>query len=135
MNTIEVDFEVLKALFNKRATESVTYNDVLREILGLKLGPRTSAATSILTSSSNDWISKGVRFPVGTEFRAKHKGQVYFGKVEAGALLIQGRSFRSPSEAAVFITNNSVNGWTFWEARRPGEENWRTLKSFRFISK
>ena len=93
MNTIEVDFEVLKALFNKRITESVTYNDVLRQLLGLKPGAHISAALSNSTSSPNDWISKGVRFPVGTEFRAKHKGQIYFGKVEAGALLVQGRSF------------------------------------------
>ncbi len=133
MNTIEVDFEVLKALFNRRLSESVTYNDVLRTLLGLKSAVSTPAVSSVSASHSNDWISKGVRFPVGTEFRANYKGQTYLGKVEGGALFTRGRSFHSPSQAAVFITNNSVNGWIFWEARRPGEENWRILKSFRSI--
>lgn len=135
MNTIEVDFEVLKALFNRRPTESVTYNDVLRQILGLKSRANSQAVSPVSASSSNDWISKGVRFPVGTEFRAKYKGQTYFGKVEAGALFVKDRSFQAPSEAAGFITHNSVNGWKFWEARRPGEENWRIIKSFQKISK
>jgi hypothetical protein len=35
MVALDVDFDVFKALTNRRATEAVTYNDVLREILGL----------------------------------------------------------------------------------------------------
>ena len=37
----------------------------------------------------------------------------------------------SPSEAAHVVTGTSVNGWTFWEARLPGESRWRLLKSMR----
>ena len=35
MTTIEIDFDVFKELTIRRTTESVTYNDVLLELLGL----------------------------------------------------------------------------------------------------
>ncbi len=34
MTNIDVDFDVLKALMLKRASESVSYNEVLRDLLG-----------------------------------------------------------------------------------------------------
>lgn len=131
MNTIEIDFDVYKALTNRRPSESVTYNDVLRQLLGLKPAAYTAPAPASSTPNAGDWITKGVRFPAGTEFRANHKGETYFGKVEGGALVVRGQKFHAPSPAAASITSNSRNGWTFWEARRPGEGNWGILKSFR----
>ena len=35
MHTVEVDFDVLKALMTRREVESVTYNDVIRRLIGL----------------------------------------------------------------------------------------------------
>jgi len=55
-------------------------------------------------------LPKGVRFPNGTEFRATHKGQTYYGKVQDGELVDQNKKYSSPSAAAVAITNNPVNG-------------------------
>ncbi|MCK4815154.1 DUF4357 domain-containing protein, partial [bacterium] len=55
----------------------------------------------------------------------------YYGKVEPGALVVDNTSFNSPSAAAVKITGNPVNGWTFWECRMPGESSWRMIKSLR----
>ena len=130
MEAIQVDFEVWKTLTNRRSSELVTYNDVLRKLLGLKPASHPSMVPSPVTSGVGDWISKGVHFPVGTEFRATYKGEPYSGKVEGGALVIRGDKFYSPSSAAMSITKGSVNGWTFWEAKRPGE-NWRMLKTLR----
>lgn len=130
MNTIEIDFDVYKALTLRRAAEDVTYNDVLREVLGLS--PKKSPVSSLGSIlGQGDWITKGVRFPVGTEFRAGYKGQTYYGKVESGELVVNGKRFDSPSSAAVAITGNPVNGWTFWECRFPGKSSWQMIKSLR----
>ena len=88
----------------------------------------------------DDWETNGVRFPAGTEFRASHKGRSYFGRVEAGALVVDGKSYRAPSTAADAITGTSVNGWVFWECKLPEESVWqlidelRTLKSSRLVA-
>lgn len=130
MRTIEVDFDVYKALMLRRPSEDVTENDVLRDLLQLprKKGPSTAAAAG---PAPGDWVAKGVRFPAGTEFRAHHKGQTYLGRVEAGALMLNGKPYDSPSAAAVSITGSPVNGWRFWEARLPGEAGWKMIESLR----
>ena len=42
MARIDVDFEVFKELTVRRASESVTYNDVIRELLGFKNAAATT---------------------------------------------------------------------------------------------
>lgn len=130
MMTIEIDFEVFKELTNRRATESISYNDVLRELLGLN-PLQTPVLSSEVASSTGAWTTKGVTFPVGTEFRANYKGQTILGKVESGALVVNGKRFDSPSSAAVSITGNMVNGWIFWECRLPGNTTWQMIKTLR----
>ena len=129
MHAIEVDFDVFKALTMRRASEHVTENDVLRQMLGLssKKEPTVPAARP----EAGDWITKGVRFPAGTEFRAKYKGQTWLGLVEGGALVVNGKRYDTPSAAAVAITENPVNGWTFWECRLPGQAGWKIIKALR----
>jgi hypothetical protein len=131
MTTIDIDFDVFKVLTAKRASESVSYNDVLRDLLGLgtkqpSLPPPLNGA-----GADGDWVTKGVRFPAGTEFRATHKGQTYLAKVDGGALVLNGRRFETPSSAAVFITKNSVNGWIFWECRLPNKSSWQLITTLR----
>ncbi len=130
MHSIEIDFDVFKALTSRRASEEVTYNHVLRELLGLG---QKAVQPAVAASEPNavDWVSKGVRFPAGTEFRASYKGQTVLGKVAGGALHVNGKSYDSPSAAAVAITGNPVNGWVFWECRVPGAPSWRIIKSMR----
>ncbi len=130
MTAIEIDFDVFKELTNRRTTESVTYNDVLRELLGIH-GLKASAQISDNSPSVGAWTTKGVTFPSGTEFRASYKGQAISGKVESGGLLVNGKRFDSPSSAAVSITGNMVNGWIFWECRLPGKMTWQLIKSLR----
>lgn len=127
MQTIEIDFDVYKALTNKRKSENETYNDVLRDLLGL--GTIKNTEYSSTHRSGGDWIAKGVRFPSGTEFRANYKGNSYHAQVKDGALHLNGKTYHSPSPAAISITGNSVNGWIFWECRLPGQSIWRNLRS------
>ncbi len=127
---IEIDFDVFKELTSRRAIESISYNDVLRDILGLKPlnEPELKSDVAVLKQG---WTSKGVAFPEGTEFRAEYKGQTIVGRVESGLMVVNGKRFDSPSSAAGSITDNSVNGWTFWECRFPGDVTWRLIKSLR----
>ena len=129
MMTIEIDFDVYKAITIRRESEEISCNDVLRDLLGLDKKSRQD--TSEVTASNGVWITKGVRFPNGTEFRANYKGQSYQGKVTNSYLLVDGKRFDSPSAAAVDITGNPVNGWIFWECRLPGKNSWQMIKSLR----
>lgn len=129
MTTIDIDFDVYKALTLRRTTEDMTYNDVLRELL--RLGSKREDLRSAAAAGQGDWVSKGVRFPAGTVFRATYKGEQYQGKIESGALVVDGKRFDSPSAAAVAITGNPVNGWTFWECRLPEKDSWQMIKSLR----
>ena len=129
MPAIEVDFEVYKELIRRRPSEAVSENDVLRQVLGLA-NQRTSA-TVIPGPVPGEWVTKGVRFPVGTEFRATYKGKTYLGRAENGALVLNGQRFDSPSAAAMSITGKPVNGWTFWEGRLPGRTSWQIIKAQR----
>jgi len=133
MHTIEVDFDVLKALMARRETEAVTFNDVLRRLLELDKGSRKieAPATPIPVSGRGEWVTKGVAFPAGTEFRATYKGRTHLARVETGRLVVAGKGYDSASAAAMAITNGPVNGWTFWECRRPGDAGWRIIKGLR----
>ena len=129
MPTIEIDFDVFKALTARRSTEDVTENDVLRQLL--RLPPQSTPTVKSDNPGPEDWVTKGVRLPVGTELRATYKGQTYLARVASGALVFDGQRFNSPSAAAMSITRNPVNGWTFWQARLPGQGRWTSLKDLR----
>ncbi|WP_338845076.1 hypothetical protein V8J88_15390 [Massilia sp. W12] len=132
MYSIEVDFEVYKQLTFRRATEHVTYNDVIRGLLGLAEAAPANSVAQGNAQSSGDWVAKGVRFPVGTEFRASYKGQIHTARVENGALVLSnGAHCDSPSAAARLVTGSSVNGWRFWECRIPGKSSWQLLETLR----
>ncbi len=128
MHNIEVDFEVLKVLIARRATEDVSYNDVIRGLLKLESMPQPPKRAN--EPSSQDWVIKGVRFPFGTEFRCRHLGKEHPARVEDGVLLLNGKRYHSPSAAGASITGYAVNGWIFWECRTPGGA-WRSAATYR----
>lgn len=130
MHTIDVDFDVYKQLTVRRTTEDVSYNDVIRELLGLGKG-KPAAVKEPGGAGEGDWVVKSVRFPAGTEFRANYKGQLLTGRIEGGALVVNGKRYGSPSAAAVFITSGPVNGWRFWECRFPGKTSWQLINNLR----
>jgi hypothetical protein len=129
MPSIEVDFDVFKALTARRASEDMTENDVLRQLFNL--GKAADALTKTDSPAPDDWVTKGVRLPSATELRSTYKGKAYLARVNSGALVLQGRRFDSASAAAMSITGSPVNGWTFWECKLPGQDRWQILKSLR----
>jgi hypothetical protein len=127
---IEVDFQVYKLLTMRRATEETTYNDVLREMLNLP--PEEPSVRDVNASQSEeDWVVKGVRFPVGTEFRTNYKGALYVATVKEAGLLLNGVSYSSPSAAAFSLTKHGINGWDFWECRLSGKSEWQSINTLR----
>ncbi|MER8765186.1 MULTISPECIES: hypothetical protein [unclassified Mesorhizobium] len=135
MVSIEVDFDVYKALTGKRATEATTYNDVIRDLLKLGANAKdtpSSKVVAVVPTSASGLIYKGVEFPEGTLFRATYKGQTYTGQIRGGVWINgDGKRQNSPSEAAYSITRNHVNGWRFWECRRPSDTRWRSIDDLR----
>lgn len=129
MAAIEISFDVYKALTMRRTSESVTYDDVLRELLRLPQSSEPKVAT--IKARPEGWSYKDVFFPNGTEFRANYKGKPYTASVENGALMLNGERIGSPSLAAHKITKTSVNGWRFWECRLPGDSRWRMIEALR----
>ncbi|MEA2838885.1 MAG: hypothetical protein QOF41_215 [Methylobacteriaceae bacterium] len=127
MAMIEIDFDVFKALTAKRAMEAITYNDVLRELLQLGAANRGSVARQ-----SCDCVLDGVSFAEGTQFRKTYKGQTYTAEIKNGRWMgADGKPRKSPSDAAVSITKNNVNGWRFWECKRPGGVEWQLMDDLR----
>lgn len=126
MAAIDVDFEVYKELTFRRPTESTSYNEVIRKLLGLN--PQTGMVSN---ESSQAWEYKGAHFPNGTDFRATYKGRTYLAKIEGGTLIYNGTPMNSPSEAAHAVTGTGVNGWKFWECRLPGASKWRSIEALR----
>jgi hypothetical protein len=133
MQTIEVDFEVYKALTVRRETVVMTENDVIRNLLGLNVNidDVDVDVNDIVESLLSSWTIKGVIFPKGTKFRAEYKARMYYGEVQNGELVVDGKRFKSPSSAATEITKNSVNGWKFWECKLPTSSAWRLISSLK----
>jgi Protein of unknown function (DUF2924)/Restriction Enzyme Adenine Methylase Associated len=131
--SIDIDFDVYKELTVRRKTHEMTENDVLREMLGLNHAKSSKAQSNSAAQNSAGipWTWKGVTFPHGTEFRAEYSGRKYYAKVEDGAIVYEGKRFKSPSPAARAVTGNSVNGWTFWECKMPGKNTWVSMSELR----
>ncbi len=136
---IEVDFDVFKALTALRTHEGHTYNNVLRKLLGLGdnvvhrleassvSGEPPIASAPTLTMNSGLAL-KGVFLPDGTLLRAIYKGKLHQAKIENGEWVDQlGRRHTSPSAAARAISGTNINGWRFWQVKRPSDTDWHKL--------
>ncbi len=140
MPQIEISFETWKALTSRRRSETHTYDDVIQEALDIDNGktvhaalPFIEAAASIASQISLTGPAKGMSFrglvlPNGTLLRASYKGKHHTAEIVEGKWVSEdGADFGSPSAAATAITNTNVNGWRFWQARRPSDGEWRFL--------
>jgi hypothetical protein len=135
---IEVDFEVIKALWAERKSEEESDNDVLRRIL--KMPPKNAGGASKSGGSGSDskaWAWKGVSLPASTRLRMKYLSQTYEGEVRDGKWWINDRFFTTPSEAADNLartrkgTRPSLDGWRYWYVKRPSDRDWIPLDDLR----
>ena len=136
--TIDIDFEVHQAIELERTSFDEAPNDALRRLL--KLPPRKdvpSRREATSRSSGRAWSGKGVTLPHGTKTQMEYNGSVYSGQIEDGKWVIENETCNSPSRAAHIVaktrdgTSPSLNGWIYWQVKRPGDGHWMLLDSLR----
>jgi len=136
MRTIEIDFDVHKRIELERASFAETPNAVLRRLLQIN---GTASAVTIQPTSGRAWSSENVTLPHGTELRMEYNGRVYKGSLDDGRWLVDGKEFNSPSSAAgVALTKDgrysNLNGWMYWQVKRPGDTDWISLKQLKSMT-
>jgi hypothetical protein len=133
MTQIEIDFEVFKALTAMRPSEAVSYNDVIRELLGLEKALGRAINETLVGKPPSDrkgYSFRGLFLPDGTKIRVVYKGNTYTAEIKGGRWIDQeGVEHVSPSAAARYVTGNSVNGLLFWSAKRPNDSGWKKLNA------
>ncbi|MFI5021411.1 MAG: hypothetical protein ACHQRJ_07140 [Alphaproteobacteria bacterium] len=134
--TIEIDFDVHKAIEVARLSFAETPNDVLRRMLGLNRHI-AARANSIEIPAGRSWSGKGVALPHGTKLRMDYNGKTHFGEINNGEWHVEGGIYRSPSAAAGGVAKTktgkrpSLDGWIYWWAKLPGGSGWVPLSSLR----
>ncbi len=146
MKTIEIDFDVHRLIELERRGFEEPENAALRRLLKLPAGPPPSQVILGAEAYSGNvenpknaaaWSWKGVVLPHATELRMEYRGQMVRGRVENGKWLVEGKSYTSPSDAAGSSVQTksgekpSLNGWLYWEVKRPGDATWRKLKGLK----
>jgi negative regulator of replication initiation len=142
MKTIEIDFAVHRLIELERRDFDEPENAALRRLLKLPetdhaVQSVTSASVEEINSDGDPWYWKGVRLPHGTEVRMEYAGQIVRGVIEQGRWLVNGQTYKSPSDAAGSSvvtkdgTRPSLNGWMYWEVKRPGDVSWRRLQGLK----
>jgi len=135
LRTIEIDFDVHKIIELERNSFSETPNEVLRRLL--KVSCKRSSSQPQKATTGRPWSGKGVTLPHGTELRMDYNGRQYTGTIDNGEWVVEGQRFKSPSAAAggVAVTKSgkrtNLDGWNYWQAKRPGDTDWVAIKEMR----
>lgn len=130
--TVEIDFDVHKAIEVERKGFDETPNAVLRRLLGLP-----SCGSKDGLDVGRPWVGKGVTLPHRTEVRMEYNGREHWGSIQNGSWLVEGHSYSSPSAAAGGVArtkagkNPSLDGWNYWSVKFPDEDDWHPLKALR----
>lgn len=139
MRTIEIDFDVHKLIEAERTSFDEPENVALRRLL--KLGPPVPGtkgnSSPMASSNTGAWSSKGVRLPSGTEIRMEYRGKEHRGVIDSSDWVIGSKRFKSPSAAAGGVAETksgsqpSLDGWKYWQVKRPGDAEWIALSVLR----
>ena len=74
------------------------------------------------------WTSYGVDLPDGTQLRMCYHWTEHYAYMHSGRFYVAGEYADSPSGAAKVISRGEhLNGWHYWSARRPDDEEWTPL--------
>ena len=136
---IEIDFDVFKALTLRREDETVSYNDVLRGLLGLdktstRPAARDLAENPIKAFAAPEGVAgyayRGGFLPNGTKLKALYKNRIYNAEIVDGLWINDdGSKHATPTSAASHITRTSTDARRFWSAKRPSDGDWYRLNS------
>jgi len=139
LQTIKIDFDIHQMIeLERRGFEEPEYF-ALRRLLNLgspkdeqKSEPETTGAMA-----GRSWNGKGVELPHGTELRMEYNGRVSRGQIDNGMWIVEGERATSPSKAAKMVNvtkegnKPSLNGWVYWEVKRPNDSRWRRLEGLK----
>lgn len=145
---IEIDFDIHKLIELERRGFDEPPNSALRRLLKLpdknQIEAPAVASVKVPDNAFNDgsgrpFTEDGVSIPHGSLARMEYLrgSQVYEGQFLDGKLVVNGVAYSSLSGAAdaLAVTKSgdktSLNGWRYWEAKRPGETVWEKLWDLR----
>lgn len=139
METIEIDWDIHKAIENERRGFDENPRLALRRLLGLPEPKAEPSKGSLTTSSGIDWAEDGVVVPHGSAARMiyNHGRQTIEGQFLDGKLVVNGKGYKSLSAAARHSARTkagrkpSLNGWHYWEVQLPGESKWTRMGDLR----
>jgi hypothetical protein len=129
---IEIDFEVFKELTARRRHEGHTYNEVIRDLLGLPphIARQLTDTFAPLTQAGGirGFALRDGSLPEGTKLKATYKKTEHRAEIRNGRWIGEdGEERSSPSAAASAISGTNVNGLRFWHAKRPQDNQWKRL--------
>ncbi len=133
---IEIDIDVNKLIESHRISFEETQNEILKRILKNKNTTEDvfmpiGVENRIMNISNNGLFWKDTLLKNGLLLRKKFKGKLHYAKIENNQIVINNKSFHSPSAAAVELTNTSQNGWIFWEYFDEEKNTWEILDNLR----
>lgn len=137
LQRIEIDWDIHKLIEGERRSFGEPPYIALRRLLGLP--PVTPSTLVSPPSAERPWTDEGVTVPHGSLARMEYNrgAQVYEGQFLNGQLVVNGQSFDTLSAAAnaLAVTKDgkktTLNGWSYWKVKLPGETDWRSLKELR----
>lgn len=138
MRTIEIDFDIHKAIENERRGFDEPPHAALRRLLGMteaESAPETRSSRAV----GRPWREGLVEIPHGSEARMSYQygSQKFAGRFEDGKLIVDGREFDTLSSAASALARTrdgsvpSLNGWNYWEVKLPGSSDWISCDQLR----
>jgi len=145
---IEIDFDIHKLIEAERRGFDEPPNMALRRLLRLpdaqQIATNPTQATKYANVASTGregrpFSEDGVNIPHGSLARMEYLrgSQVYEGRFLDGKIVVNGVAYSSLSKAADALAvtkkgdKTSLNGWRYWEAKRPGETVWIKLWDLR----
>lgn len=140
--TIEIELDIHKRIEAGRRSFEESPSDILRRLLnGVPASPPPESPTAP-SAEGRPWSSKGVELPHGTRLRMTYNGVQHTAVIEDGAWLVPNdpNAYNAPSPAAYAVARTRagdparIDGWEYWEALRPGDQQWRWLKSLRLAA-
>lgn len=132
LREISIDLDVHKLIEAERRSFEEPPLAALRRLLGL---PELQTQAVAPSQEGRSWQSKGVTLPHGTLLRMSYNGREHEGRIEDGAWLVDGMTFKSPSGAACGVARTkdgkptSLDGWGYWEVKRPSDPSWTKISS------
>jgi hypothetical protein len=129
MPTIPISFDTYKHLMFRRRDEDHSIEAVIREALGLPV------AVPAAPVQGKSWVQDNVELVPGTQLRALYRGKPYDAVInDNGEMIFDGKVMTSLSAAAHAVTGNSVNGWGFWQAKRPDDSGFASMAGLRTLA-